>query len=255
MSINNTLQIVVPMAGRGSRFQEAGYKDPKPLIQVGRRRMIEWVVDSIRPPIEHRFIFVCQASHLLEYPSIEDVLMLSGKDTTIVRLNEVTQGAACTVLAARQYLVDSSPLMIANSDQFIEVSMKDYLAKLEDRKADGLIMTFKSNDPKWSYCSQNRNAEVTKVVEKKVISDEATVGIYNFRRAGDFIKGAEDMIKMDLRVNGEFYVAPVYNQMIANGLRIVTHAIKGVGEGMHGLGTPSDLDAFLNSESFARNNA
>jgi len=248
------LQIVVPMAGRGSRFADAGYKDPKPLIQVGCRRMIEWVVESVRPPVPYRFIFVCQASHLSEYPGIEEVLLRSGKDTTIVRLNEVTQGAACTVLAARSHLVNSSPLMIANSDQFVEVSMVDYLAKLEQRNADGLIMTFKSNDPKWSYCRQNHNAEVTEVVEKKVISDEATVGIYNFKLAGDFIEGADNMIKMDLRVNGEFYVAPVYNRMIANGQRVVTHAIKGVGIGMHGLGTPADLDAFLSSESFARNN-
>lgn len=248
------LQIVVPMAGRGSRFADAGYKDPKPLIQVGRRRMIEWVVDSVRPPAPHRFIFICQDAHLSEYPGIEKVLLMSGKDTAIVRLREITQGAACTVLAARCHLVASNPLMIANSDQFVEVSMFDYLSKLDVRNADGLIMTFKSNDPKWSYCRQNENAEVTEVVEKKVISDEATVGIYNFKRAGDFIEGADDMIKMDLRVNGEFYVAPVYNRMIANGQRVVTHAIKGLGVGMHGLGTPTDLDTFLSSESFARNN-
>jgi dTDP-glucose pyrophosphorylase len=248
------LQIIIPMAGRGSRFSDAGYSEPKPLIKVGKRRMIDWVIQNVRPPCPHRFIFVCQRSHLEEYPEIENVLLQAGNNTSIVKLNGITQGAACTVLAARDYLDSHQPLMIANSDQFIEFSMASYLAKMDEAEADGIILCFKSNDPKWSYCKLDDHGNVLEVVEKKVVSDNATVGIYNFKKANEFIQGAEKMISMDLRVNGEFYVAPVYNQIIAEGKKVVTFSMNGPNAIMHGLGTPNDLETFLKSECFLRHN-
>jgi dTDP-glucose pyrophosphorylase len=240
------------MAGRGSRFATAGYTDPKPLIPFGGRPMIQWVIENIRPAQPHRFIFVCLGEHLVRYPQIRPQLEALCPGCGIVTVDHVTEGAACTVLLARDFIENDDALMIANSDQFIELPIDDYLAKLESAHADGLIMTFWSDHPKWSYCRLRADGAVTEVVEKQVVSNDATVGIYNFRRGRDFVTAANSMIARNLRVNGEFYVAPVYNLLLERGARIVVMPTGRDGAGMHGLGTPEDLARFKTSAVYQR---
>ncbi len=246
------LNIVVPMAGRGSRFATAGYIDPKPLIKVGGRPMIQWVIDNIRPAQPHRFIFICLAEHLVHYPQIRPQLEALCPDCAIVTVDRVTEGAACTVLLARDLIDSEDALMIANSDQFVELPVDDYLRKLEVERADGLIMTFWADHPKWSYCRLRADGTVSEVVEKKVVSNDATVGIYNFARGRDFVAAADTMVARNLRVNGEFYVAPVYNLLIERGARVVVMPTGRDGSGMHGLGTPEDLQRFLLTAAYQR---
>lgn len=238
------LNIVIPMAGRGSRFANEGYTDPKPLIPVNGVPMIRLVIANLTPNCDHRFIFICQRDHVTQY-GLEELLPKWAKKIEIVMLDGVTEGAACTVLAAKSLIDNDSPLMIANSDQYIDASIDAYLSDMKQRHLDGLIMTMAANDPKWSFAATTPDKMVTRVVEKEVISNDATVGIYNFARGKDFVNGAEVMIKANDRVNNEFYVAPVYNYLVKNGLRIGIHNIGSDGNGMHGLGTPSDLIAFL----------
>lgn len=244
------MNIVVPMAGRGSRFAAAGYVDPKPLIDVGGKPMVQWVIENIRPARPHRFIFICLAEHLERYPKIPETLRTLCPGCEIVTVNAVTEGAACTVLLARQFINDNHPLMIANSDQFVELGMDDYLQRLDAGHADGLIMTFWSDHPKWSYCRLRADGTVSEVVEKQVVSNDATVGIYNFARGRDFVAAAEAMIARNLRVNGEFYVAPTYNLLIEQGARIIVAATGRESAGMHGLGTPEDLQRFMRTETY-----
>jgi dTDP-glucose pyrophosphorylase len=135
--------------------------------------------------------------------------------------------------------------LLANSDLWVFVDFDDYLASMERQQADGMIMTMKADDPKWSFVGLDRKRLVTRVVEKEVISNEATVGIYNFRRGSDFVRAAGRMIARNLRVNDEFYVAPVYNQLIEEGTRIAIYNVGREGAGMYGLGIPSDLERFL----------
>jgi len=240
------------MAGHGSRFAMAGYADPKPLITIGGRPMIQWVIDNIRPSQPHHFIFVCLREHLLRFPQLRQQLEALCPGCAIISTDRVTEGAACTVLLARELIDTDSPLMIANSDQLVDLPIDDYLRKLETENASGLIMTFWADDPKWSYCRLRANGTVAEVVEKQVISNDATVGIYNFAHGSDFVAVADEMIMRNLRVNGEFYVAPVYNILIERGARVVTAAIASEGVGMHGLGTPVDLQHFLQTEMFRR---
>jgi dTDP-glucose pyrophosphorylase len=242
---DGTLNIVVPMAGRGSRFARAGFTDPKPLIRIGGRPMIQWVIESIRPARRHRFIFLCLGEHLERYPGLKVQFEAFCPGCVIIPIEQVTEGAACTVLLARGLIDGPDPLMIANSDQYVELPIDRYLLELDQQGADGLIMTFPSTDPKWSYCELRPDGSVARVVEKKVISRHATVGIYNYARGSDFVAAADAMIRGDLRVNGEFYVAPAYNLMIERGARIVTASTGPEGVGMHGLGTPEDLAVFL----------
>jgi len=237
------LQIVVPMAGRGSRFATAGYALPKPLITVQGVPMIQLVIANLRPRQPHRFVFLCLQEHLEQYPT-EEILRQLAPDCEIVPVAGVTQGAACTVLLAKQHIDGSDSLMIANSDQWVDYPIDDYLAALDREKLDGLIMTMTANDPKWSFVRLGTERLVTEVVEKQVISDEATVGIYNFRRGSDFVAAAERMIECNLRVNNEFYVAPTYNQLIADGRRISYVNVGSEAHGMYGLGIPEDLRLF-----------
>lgn len=238
------LNIVVPMAGRGQRFADAGYADPKPLIPVHGQPMIRLVIHNLTPSCPHRFHFLIQREHAERY-GLDQKLAGWAPGCTVTALDGVTEGAACTVLLARDRIDNDAPLMIANCDQYIEARIDDYLAALGD--ADGLIMTMWADDPKWSFVRRDGAGRVTGVVEKEVVSNEATVGVYNFRRGRDFVAAADAMIAAGFRVNGEFYVAPAYDRMIAAGAEIVCHDIGHLGAGMHGLGTPRDLQDFLAS--------
>ena len=238
------LNIVIPMAGHGSRFRDAGYDRPKPMIEVHGVPMIEVVVKNIKPVRAHRFIFLCLEAHLKQF-GLDEHLRKIAPGCEIVPVRGVTEGAACTVLLAQEFFNTSEPLMIANSDQFVEVDINAYLNAADIAEADGLIMTMKANDAKWSFVGFDPQGRIDRVVEKEVISDEATVGIYNYAHGSDFVDGANAMIGKNIRVNNEFYVAPVYNELIAAGKKIIHFNIGEVGRGMHGLGTPADLDNFL----------
>lgn len=238
------LTIVIPMAGRGSRFADAGYAVPKPLIPIHGTPMIEVVVRNLSPSEPARFVFLCQAEHLRTY-AFEADLRQAAPGCEIVPVDGITEGAACTVLLAEDAIDPDDVLVIANSDQWVDRTMDVHLAALREEELDGLIMTMTATDPKWSFVRMGSGGRVTEVVEKVPISDEATVGIYTYARGGDFVRAAKAMIAADERVNGEFYVAPVYNQLIAAGARIGVDNVGTVGAGMYGLGIPADYEAFV----------
>lgn len=238
------LNIVLPIAGRGSRFVDAGYTVPKPLIPVHGMPMIEVVVNNVRPKQPHSFIFVALKEHL-DYLGMRETLRRIAPGCTIVPVSKVTEGAACTVLLARDVIDNDNPLMLANSDQWVDIDINEYLAEMDRKSADGLIMTMWADHPKWSYVGFDGKGRVDRVVEKQVISNDATVGIYNFRRGRDYVRAADQMIVKSLRVNNEFYVAPAYNEMIGWGADIAIYNVGKEADGMYGMGIPSDLDLFL----------
>lgn len=238
------LNIVVPMAGRGSRFAKEGYDLPKPLIDVNGKHMIEVVINNLKPDCEHRFIFVCQNEHITKY-NLYDVFSKSCENFEVVGIDGITEGAAITVLKARKYFESNHPLMIANSDQWVDVDINTYLGDMADRHLAGSMLTMKADDPKWSYAKVDESGNVTEVVEKVVVSDEATVGIYNFSNGSEFCKYADYMIKEDIRSGGEFYVAPVYTYLARAGETVGVFNIGREADGMYGLGIPSDLKLFL----------
>lgn len=237
------LNIVVPMAGAGSRFSKAGYRLPKPLIPVHGVPMIKVVIENLRPKSDCNFIFLCLEEHIHKY-EIDSALKAIVPDATIVLVDRVTEGAACTVLLAKEHINNDNPLMIANSDQWVDIDINDYLAAMQAEAKDGFIMTMWADDPKWSYVRLNEREEITEVVEKQVVSNEATVGIYNYSKGSYFVEACESMIAKNLRVNNEFYVAPAFNGMIDNGLKIGFYNVGKEADGMYGLGIPEDLQKF-----------
>jgi dTDP-glucose pyrophosphorylase len=168
------------------------------------------------------------------------MLSLIKENSKIVSVTGVTEGAACTVLLAKESINNDEELIIANSDQWVNWNNQHFLSYLREKNADGGIVTFIATHPKWSFVKINEEGLVTEVAEKKPISNIATVGIYYFKKGSDFVQAAEQMISKDIRTNNEFYVAPVFNEMIASGKKILTYPIAE----MRGLGTPEDLKRF-----------
>lgn len=244
------LNIVVPMAGRGSRFAEVGYELPKPLIAVhGKVPMIRLVIENLKPKVlSHRFIFLVLREHLQKFNITSDLIQWAGSNSVVVSVDRVTDGAACTVLLARDHINNDYPLMIANSDQWVNIAIDAYMNRLATDDLDGLIMTMYADDPKWSYVRLDGSGKILEVVEKQVVSREATVGIYNFKKGASFVSAAESMIAKNFRVNNEFYVAPVYNELISSGKTISYVNVGSVGKGVYGLGTPADLKHFESLE-------
>lgn len=240
------LQIVIPMAGAGSRFARAGFVDPKPLIRVQGKPMIQVVVENLRPQEPHSFVFICQSDHVREY-GLSELFAEIAPGAKIVTVDGVTRGAAETVLAAKSVIDMESPLMVANSDQYVDINIDDYLLEANSSQTDGFIMTMWADDPKWSYVSLDKNGFVEEIREKQVISNSATVGIYNFGEARFFFDNAEKMIDEGNMSNGEYYVAPVYEYLIGDGMKVGTYQIASGSQGMFGLGTPEDLEIFLSS--------
>jgi NDP-sugar pyrophosphorylase family protein len=243
------VNIIIPAAGEGSRFEKAGWKKPKPFIDVEGRPMLNHVIDNVVPH-GSKATLLLRKSHIQAHPNI--VKNLESVGANIIPIENLTEGTACTVLLARKVFDNDSPMIVANSDQLVNFNVSDYVLDCINRGLDGSILVFRdpSQDPKWSYAKVDGQELVTEVAEKNAISDLATVGVYLFRRGRDFVSAAADMVAANDRVNGEFYTCPVYNYMIANGARIGVYEV--AMEEMFGLGTPDDLERFLDNRGAAK---
>jgi dTDP-glucose pyrophosphorylase len=234
------INILIPMAGEGRRFKEAGYNLPKPLVNVAGIPMIQRVIENIG--IKGRYIFIVQKQHYTEY-NLKSLLDSLAPNNVVIKIDNITQGAACSVLLAKELINTDSPLLIANSDQYVEWNPFEFINLAS--KHDGGILTFNDTSPKWSYVKTTVDRIAIEVAEKNPISNNATVGIYYWTQGKDYVKYAEEMISKNIRTNNEFYVCPVYNQAIQDGKSVVTYPVNK----MWGLGTPEDLDAFLTHET------
>ena len=235
------LNVLIPMAGAGSRFQQAGYTFPKPMIQVHDKPMIQVVVDNLG--LEANYHFVVQKEHREKYNLDTFLNLISPGNCEVIEVDGITEGAACTALLAKEFIDNDNPLFFANSDQFVEWNPVEFMYNMQETNADGGIVTFKATHPKWSFAKVNEDGLVTEVAEKNPISDNATVGYYYWKHGSDFVKYAEDMINKDIRVNNEFYVCPVFNQAIEDNKQVRVYDVKG----MWGLGTPEDLEYYINN--------
>jgi HAD superfamily hydrolase (TIGR01509 family) len=238
---SNDMNILIPMAGAGSRFAQAGYTFPKPLIDVNGKPMIQVVVENIN--IEGHYIFMVRKEHYDKY-DLKHMLEIVAPGCSIVIVDHLTEGAACTTLIAKDLINNDEQLLIANSDQYIEWDSSHFMYSMQNDHIDGGVLTFENTHPKWSYAKINDEGYITEIREKSVISTMATVGIYHWRRGCDYVKYAEQMIQKDIRVNGEYFVAPIYNEAIQDGRKFKIYNVNS----MSGLGTPEDLNIFLNKK-------
>ena len=242
------MNIVIPMAGRGTRFARKGFRQPKALIPVLGEPMFVWALKSLPLHLAHRLIFLCLQEHL-ETTEVPDEIFERYQlhNPIILPVPEVTEGQACTVLLATDLINNNQPLLIHNVDTFCSSNLEQMIQTLPELE-DGIITVFKSHDPKWSFAKVNEQGHVIAVAEKNPISSWATAGTYFFRRGRDFVQASRAMIAENERVNGEFYVGPAYNRLIARGAKIILD----VADEAWGLGTPEDLDLFLTKSPYAQ---
>lgn len=259
------MKIVMPIAGRGSRFKQAmsrnpEYNKPKPFIDIKGYPMIRWATGSL-PFIHHRgqkikctlkvtdqdLIFIGLKEQEQEFGIREKLKEIYGQRIKVILISEVTRGAAETVLKARESINNNEPLLISDSDHFIDGQAIEEMIK-KYPKIDGIIPVFHvpERDPKWSYSRTNRQGFVKEVAEKTPISEWANIGAYYYKRGRDFVWGAEEMIKNNELSNNEFYVAPVYNKLIQRGGKVILAYPKYV----YGLGTPQDLEYFVKNTNY-----
>lgn len=235
------MNIVIPMAGLGSRFTKAGYEKPKPFIDVLGSPMIVRVLENLACE-NAKFILIARKEHLQKESVLVDEIK-KDFNAEFIEIDKLTEGTACTVLFARKLINNDTPLLIANSDQIVDININDFIKDCKRRNLDGSILTFvdKEKNPKWSF-ARLENDLVVEVKEKEVISEFATVGIYLFSKGKIFVENALDMIINNDRVNNEFYTAPAYNYAIKNGAKIGIYNIDF--SAMHGIGTPEDLEKY-----------
>jgi NDP-sugar pyrophosphorylase family protein len=237
------MKILIPMAGEGSRFASEGYTVPKPLIDVLGKPMIQQVVENLN--FDAEYIFLVRKEHLIKYSNLKKILnKITNERYKIIEVDRLTEGAACTALLAKEAINNDDDLLIANSDQIIEYSKENFLYLKFLTNVDAIVYSFNASHPKWSFVKVSTTGFVTKVAEKNPISNIATCGIYWYRKGSDFVKYSEQMIDKNIRVNNEFYIAPVYNELIEDNKTLIPFYVNK----MHGIGTPEDLQLYLNTQ-------
>jgi dTDP-glucose pyrophosphorylase len=243
------MQYLIPAAGRGSRFTDAGFEKPKPLIELHGIPLIVWVLANFDYQSNDTINIVVQRDSF-DTLYLEKYISALSVKPNFIYLEEITDGAARTVLHATKFLDPKLPMTVANSDQYVSVNLDNYIKLASNQEYDGCILTMRASSNKWSYISVNNSDQVSRVVEKQEISNEATVGIYSWRNVEKFISSFESMVAANDRVNGEFYLAPTYNYMIEEGQKISYLNVGEINLDVHGLGTPEDFAKFeSNSKS------
>jgi dTDP-glucose pyrophosphorylase len=234
------MNIVMPMAGRGSRFVAAGIATPKPLIDVRGKPMYAWATDGLPLALASRLIFICLSEHLEDCALANDIKSRYAQyKPVVISLDRVTQGQACTVLIARELIDNDEPLLIFNADTYCPTTVGKAFESYAT-VPDGVLDVFRAQGDRWSFARVGEDNRVLETAEKRRISDWASTGLYAFRRGRDFVRHAEAMIHDQERSGGEYYVAPVYNRMIAAGADIRANVVSEVWV----LGTPEDLARF-----------
>lgn len=235
------MNILIPMAGKGTRFTSAGYSVPKPLIDIAGKTMIHRVIDNIG--VDGVFLLVVRRQHLREYPNLERYLKSLARYVQVIEDTHEFQGQAAACLSASEFICNDEPLLVANSDQIMDWNPAHFLQYVAKSKNDGTILTFNSKEDKNSYVRLGNDDLVIETAEKKVISNQACCGVFHWARGKDFVNAVYTMMDKGIKTNGEYYVAPAYNENILAGLRIGTYPIKK----HYPIGTPEDLEKWMYS--------
>jgi len=236
------MNFLITMAGEGRRFREAGYALPKMLIEAKGKTLLEWSVDSLPLHLCSRLIFVAQQKHEDEFHLTKKIVSIYGNKVRSIHfkfIDKLTRGQSETACLAKHLVDTSQPLLIFNIDtQFSSTTLAKNLL-LKD--IDGVLGAFYSEEPRFSFAALNNEGFVTKTAEKEVISTHALTGLYHFTNSDDFFEAAESAFEKNESTKGEFYIAPLYNHLIAKGRRLMVD----MAEEVNILGTPEELNIFM----------
>jgi NDP-sugar pyrophosphorylase family protein len=207
------MNVIMPMAGRGSRFENSSYKLPKPLIEVNGIPMFIHALRSLQNVAFHQIIFIALREHEVQFELSSIIKKFVTNHYKLVLIPEVTQGQLCTVLEGKEYIDNDNDLLIISSDTIV---ISNIGRDIKNRKADckGLISVHTMEGEQWSFAQTDAFGRVVKVAEKVRISDNASTGLYYFSNGKDFVARAEKMIASKHTTKGEYYVIPLYQQYI-----------------------------------------
>lgn len=231
--------VIMPMAGRGSRFAGHQVERPKPLIPVVGKPMFMWALRSLDGIAYSRIVFVALAEHDAHFGVCDLVRRHVGDRAVVVLLDDVTEGQLCSVLAAREYLNGDEDVLVASSDTYIRSDLAIDIARAGSA-CHGLISVANLPGDRWSFARTDESGAVVEVGEKVRISDHASTGLYYFSNGRRFVATADAMIANQEKTRGEYYVIPVYQKYIDQGLRVELS----VADEMWDMGTPEALAAF-----------
>lgn len=237
------INLVVPLAGKAQRFLDAGFKTPKPLIMAGNKMIIDRTMECIDYS-ECNLIFVVRSEHITNF-SIDEILRKKfGSDVSIVVAYKDTSGSVESVCLAKDHIDNDLPLVVYCSDVWFETSSLNKKFRPQDwvaKKVDGMLLTFKSNSPNYSYVELNPDGTVKRTAEKTVISNQANCGVYYFCSGKEFLVTSQRMITLGDSTKGEYFIAPLYNHFIKAGNKVVVEEVNK----MHIFGTPQELDFYV----------
>ena len=230
------MNIVIPMAGLGSRFSDAGYTTPKPFIEIEGKPMILEAVNTLG--FEGNYIFIIRKD---EY--IKNRMKEIFPNSQIIEVDYLTDGPASSVMLAKEFINNDEELIVANCDQIMWWDAETVIKQIRVMDYDGVVVTYHETTPKNSYARINRKGYVTKMAEKQVISNVSLNGIHYWKKGKYFVESTESMVEKNIRFNNEFYVSLTYNQMIEKGLKVGIYHIPN--EFHNAVGTPDDLNRYF----------
>ena len=222
------INILVPIAGQSIFFENSEYKYPKPLIEIGKKPMIEWVINNFNQiKEEKKYIFIVNKQNCIKYHLDDTLKLLTDNNCEIIQIDHETKGAACSCLMAIQYINNDKELIITNGDQIIDTDLNKVLTYFRKKDADGGVICFESVHPKWSYVRLDMNNKIIETAEKRPLSKEAIAGFYYFKKGKDFVNAAMKSIKKNSSVDGLYFIAPVYNELVLDNKYLITYKIDG----------------------------
>jgi len=231
--------VIMPMAGRGSRYVNKGYTTPKPLIEVAGKPMFVWALESLKDIEVSLLIIVSLEEHEKDYQLNEKIATVWHNKFQLILLKSVTEGQLCTVMAAKDYLNTNEDLLILSSDTFVESNIGEEILKTK-KNVDGIISVFNLSGDQWSFAKVDNFGNVIEVAEKSRISDYASTGLYYFTKASEFLQISKEIINANVKTKGEFYIMPVYNYLIGKNKKVRIS----IANQMWDMGTPESKSLF-----------
>lgn len=244
------MNIVFPMVGKGTRVSSYGV--PKPLIKIKGKTIIEHAVSSLGMPFGN-YIFVVRTYESKEHnQELERVLKMLQPDCTIIRVDHVTEGAACSVLLAKEAINTDESLLVTNCDQATPWESYRFIEFVDDGNGscpDACVTTYPhpniilGQPSPYSFIELNDKGIALRLEEKLAISNHALNGIHWWNHGSDFVQSAEEMISANDRVNGEFYVSKTFNYLIKKGKKIMSFEMQK--DEFFALGNPEEIERYL----------
>ncbi|KGI55248.1 glycosyltransferase family 2 protein [Campylobacter sp. MIT 97-5078] len=212
------INIVVPIAGKSEFFDESGASFPKPFAEICGKTMIEHFIENFKGIENKRFIFILKEEYIKRFHLDEAIRVLLECKCEFISVKKETQGMACSVMLATEFIDNDEPLIISNADQIIEKNLSLLLDYFKD--FDAGVVVFESIHPRFAYVKLNAQDQVLEAFEKQPRSKNAVAGFYYFAKGSYFMRASEKMIKKDVNFEGRYFIAPCLNELILNNAKI-----------------------------------